>query len=74
MATSPGARTLRTIGVLSLYFRSVTAVGIVLDPQDEDGKSAFLVEILFRDGHGKNAIQSVLAVGGFVAMLVGCSR
>jgi hypothetical protein len=43
--------------------------GIVFHSQDEDRQHTFLIEILAGHRHRQNAVQAVLAVGGFVAVL-----
>jgi hypothetical protein len=69
--TSPGANTLLTIGVLSLYSQLAEIALIVFHAQDEHRQSALLVEIFFRDCHRQNPVKTMLAVCGFVAMLAG---
>lgn len=56
--------------VLALY----DIAGVVPNSEDEDGQGAFFFEAFLSDGYGEDAIQIMLAVGGFVAVLAGVSR
>src|SRR5260370_3363156 len=56
-------------GRVQFVFAFADIAVVVRHAQDEDWQRAFLVEILSRDGHRQHAVQTMLAVGGFVAML-----
>src|SRR5580700_10437256 len=45
--------------------------GVVFCAKDENGQDSFFLKGFFCDCHGQNPVETVLAVGGLVAMLAG---
>ena len=67
--TSPGASTRRTIGVFSLYLRSVTLPASSLTRKVKTGSVPSLSKVSCRHGDREDSIEPVLAVRGLVAVL-----
>src|SRR5579859_7230241 len=53
-------------GSVHLVFAFAHVAGIVFHSQYKDRQGAFLVEVLFSDGHRQHSVQTMLPVGGLV--------